>query len=218
MTRRYDTSSRDAAARETRRRIIATAQDLLLEGGYRAMTIVSLAAAAGVSPQTVYNSVGGKAEVVKVAYDILLAGDDDPTPMSERATFRAIQEADDPETWGAAYAAWSLAIADRVGPLLGALLDHGPGGDPVLEELVTRIDAERRTGNESSLAGLTKRGLVPRRTAQRKHVVDVVWTLTAPEVYDRLVVQCGWSEPSFRTWLAGALAAAVRGDGITKRG
>ena len=37
------------------------------------MTIASLAKAAGVSPQTVYNSIGGKAAVVKAVYDVLLA-------------------------------------------------------------------------------------------------------------------------------------------------
>jgi AcrR family transcriptional regulator len=216
MARHYDMSSREAAARETRARIVAVASDLLLDGGYRAMTIASLAAAAGVSPQTVYNSVGGKAQVVKAVYDTLLAGDVDPTPMSERPIFRAVQEAEDATAWGAAYAAWSLQIASRVGPLLGALLEHGPAGDPVLEELVRSISAERRSGNENALAGLTARGLVSRRAAQRKHVVDVVWTLTAPEVYDRLVVQCGWSDRSFRAWLAGALATAVQGS--TSRG
>jgi AcrR family transcriptional regulator len=209
-------SSREAAARETRARILSEAGDLLLQGGYRAMTIASLAAEAAVSPQTVYNSVGGKAEVVKAVYDVLLAGDDDPTPMSDRPAFREVQEAEDAAAWGAAYAAWSVAIAERVSPLLGALLDHGPAGDPVLEGLVRKINDERRIGNENALEGLVVRRLVLKR--HYKHVVDVVWTLTAPEVHDRLVVQCGWSVEAFQSWLADALAAAVRGKGLTNRG
>ena len=216
MARRYDTSTRELSARETRRRIVAAARELVLEGGYRAMTVAGLAAAAGVSPQTVYNSVGGKAEVVKAVYDTMLSGDDDPTPMSERPQFQAIQEAADTQAWGEAYAAWTLSIMNRVGPLLGVLLDHGPGGDPVLEDLVSTIDVERRTGNENALKGLTSLRLVPRRVAQRKHVVDVVWTLTSPEIYDRLVVDCGWSDGAYRTWLAASLTAAVERRGTTR--
>ncbi|MEU1429871.1 hypothetical protein ABZ412_22595 [Nocardia sp. NPDC005746] len=41
------------------------------------MTISGLAQATGVNPQTVYNAVGGKAEVLKATYNIVLAGDDD---------------------------------------------------------------------------------------------------------------------------------------------
>ena len=217
MARRYDTSRRDQAARETRRRVVDAARELMLEGGYRRMTIAGLAAEASVSPQTVYNSVGGKADVVKAVYDTMLAGDDDPRPMSERPEFLAVQAAEDAASWGAAYAALSLSIASRVGPLLGVLLDHGPGGDPVLEELVRTINDERRTGNQNALRGLTSRGLVPKRLAQRKHIVDVVWTLTSPEVYDRLVVRCGWSEASYRTWLGAELCAAVEGRGTKPR-
>ena len=214
MARRYDATARQEAARATRRRIIAAARDLLLEGGYAGMTVVGLASEAGVSPQTVYNAVGGKAEVVKAVYDTMLAGDDDPVPMSDRPAFRAVQDAEDAAAWGAAYASWTLSIMRRVGPLLGVLLDHGAGGDPVLEELVAAMSTERRIGNGNALRGLTARGLVPTRQRERKHVVDVVWLLTGPEVYDRLVVHAGWSERSYEAWLAAQLEAAVTGLGI----
>ena len=169
-------------------------------------------------PQTVYNSVGGKAEVIKAVYDLMLVGDDDPAPMSERQDFLAIQTASDIATWAAAYAAWVRSILDRVAPLLGALLDHGPAGDPVLEELVASMGRERRVGNEHALRGLTTLGLVPKRTVGRKHIIDVVWTLTGPGIYDNLVVQCGWSEGSYEVWLAAQLEAAVSGTGIRTGG
>jgi AcrR family transcriptional regulator len=216
VSRAYDSSVREARAQETRLRILESARRLVLDGGYRAMTIASLAAEAGVSPQTVYNSVGGKAEVVKAVYDVMLAGDDEPQPMSERPEFLAVQVAETVQGWAAAYAALSRSIQDRVGPLLSALLEHGPGGDPVLEELVTSINRERRRGNESSLRGLTSLGLVPKRAAERKHIVDVVWLVTGPEVYDHLVGRAGWSGRSYEAWLAAQLEAAVSGMGIRK--
>jgi AcrR family transcriptional regulator len=210
-------ASREEAARETRRRIVSTAADRVLEGGYRAMTIASLASDAGVSPQTVYNSVGGKAEVIKAVYDTMLAGDHEPVPMSERPEFVAVQEAGDAESWATAYAHWTRLIWDRVGGLVGVLLDHGPAGDPVLEELVASMDRERRTGNDNSLKGLVRIGLLPTRAVARKHTADVVWTVTSPDVYDRLVVRCGWSTRSYELWLAAQLEAAVTGLGLTTR-
>ncbi|WP_236795256.1 TetR/AcrR family transcriptional regulator [Amycolatopsis sp. GM8] len=171
------------------------------------MTISRLAETAGVSPQTVYNSVGGKAEVIKAVYDVMLAGDEDGTPMSERPEFRRVTGATDVTSYAAAYAAWVRVIYDRVGPLLGVLLAHGPGGDPVLANFVATIDSERRHGNTNSLRGVAERGQLP--SHQFDGAVDAVWTLTAPEVYDRLVRRCGWASAAYERWLTTQLGAAL---------
>ncbi len=193
--------------RETRRRIVAVATDLLVRGGYGAMTIAGLARAAGVSPQTVYNAVGGKAEVVKAAYDVLLAGDITAVAMSDRPEFRAVTQAQDPASYGAAYAAWTRRIHDRVGDLLAALLAHGAAGDPVLEEFLRTIDRERRTGNEASLPTAIRADL----GSQLPRVVDVVWLLTSPEVHERLCRRAGWTPEDYERWLAAQLERAVTG-------
>ena len=145
--RAYDNSGRVQAAADTRRRILDTARTMLLDGGYHSMSVAGLASAAGVSPQTVYNAVGGKAEVVKAVYDVLLAGDEDPVPMSSRPEFLAMGEAPDRASFGRAYAAFSAGIWRRVGPLLGVLLADGPGNDATLAAFVATIDGERLTGN-----------------------------------------------------------------------
>ena len=82
------------------------------------------------SAQTVYNSVGGKAEVVKAVYDVTLAGDRNAAPMSSRPEFRAMTEAADLDTWAAAYAGWCRVIMERVGPLLGAFSRTAPAATP----------------------------------------------------------------------------------------
>lgn len=190
---------------ETRRRILAVATDLVVGGGYGAMTVAGLARAAEVSPQTVYNAVGGKAEVVKAAYDVLLAGDESTAPMADRPAFRAIVEARDVAAYGAAYAAWTRAIYDRVGSFLAALLAHGSAGDPVLEEFVSTIDRERRTGNELSIPAKLRADLGPALAG----VTDVVWVLTAPEVHDRLTRRAGWTPDAYQQWLARELERAL---------
>jgi AcrR family transcriptional regulator len=185
------------------------ARGLLLTGGSPSrMTITDLARAAGVSPQTVYNSVGGKGEVIKAVYDVMLAGDDEPVPMSERPAFRAVIDASDAATWATAYAAWTGEIYTRVGALLGVLLTDGPGGDPVLGEFVAKINRERRIGNTNALRGLVERGHLPAGDALDA-VIDGVWVLTAPEVYDRLVRQRGWTDGDYTDWLAARLVSVV---------
>jgi AcrR family transcriptional regulator len=205
--RAYDNSGRARAAADTRRRILDTARTMLLDGGYHSMSVAGLASTAGVSPQTVYNAVGGKAEVVKAVYDVLLAGDEDPVPMSSRPEFLAMGEAPDRESFGRAYAAFGAGIWRRVGPLLGVLLADGAGNDATLAAFVAPIDGERLTGNTSAITMLeTRHGLPEGR--ERGELVDEVWTLTAPELYDRLVRRRGWSHEAYAAWLADAVASA----------
>jgi AcrR family transcriptional regulator len=206
--RRYDNSERSRRAGETTDRVLRTALRLLLADGYQAMTVASLAAAAGVSPQTVYNSVGGKAAVVKGVYDTLLGAGTSPEPMSARREFRAISQEDDPERMLRAYARHCRTLHERVGPFLGVLLAHGPGGDPVLEDFVATIERERRTGNGHMLDALVERhGLRPGQSPHRAG--DVVWTVTPPQVGDRHVRRSGWSPRAYEEWLADVLIASL---------
>ncbi len=204
--RAYDNSSRAEAALATRRRIIEAARDMLLRDGYHAMSVSALASTAGVSAQTVYNAVGGKAAVVKAVYDVLLVGDDAPVAMQDRPEFRAMSEAPDRESFVRAYAALCATIYERVGPLLGVLLAQGPGGDAGLQEFVATIDRERRVGNTNALNALDAAHRLPPHL-DRERFIDIVWTVTAPEIYDRFVRRCGWTHAMYAAWLAEAVVA-----------
>ena len=69
---------------------------LLLEQGYAATTMTAVANAAGVSDETIYKTVGGKAALVKAVRDITLVGDDEPVPLAQRPEFAAIYAEPDP--------------------------------------------------------------------------------------------------------------------------
>ena len=204
--RAYDNSSRAEAALATRRRIIEAARDMLLRDGYHAMSVGELARTAGVSAQTVYNAVGGKAAVVKAVYDVLLVGDDAPVAMQDRPEFRAMSAAPDRESFVRAYAALCATIYERVGPLLGVLLAQGAGGDIGLQEFVATIDRERRVGNTNALNALDAAHGTPPHL-DRERFIDMVWTVTAPEIYDRFVRRCGWTHAMYASWLAEALVS-----------
>ena len=210
MARAYASPGRDERAAETRSRIVETAVGMLLRDGLAAMTIAALAREVGVSPQTIYNSVGGKSQVVKAAYDVTLAGDADDTPMSERAEFRAIQAAHDIPAFAAAYAHWCTLIYLRVGALLGALISHGTAGDPLLEEFVATIDTERHRGNGNGIRALAGRGLLPGTGLDA--VIDGVWALTSPENWFRLVHRRGWTSEQYERWLTRVLTVVLQPD------
>ena len=49
-----------------------------------------MAGHASVSPETVYKAFTNKAGVLKAVFDVSVAGDDEPVPMSERDVIQAI--------------------------------------------------------------------------------------------------------------------------------
>ena len=204
-TRSYDTTLRAEQARMTRTRILDAARTLLLEGGYPSMTISALAETAGVSTQTIYNAVGNKAAVIKAVYDVTLAGDDDPRPMMERPEFRALTDATDAESMLRAYAAFGRRIAERIGPFLAVLSTHS---DDDVRSFVTTIDTERLHGNTITVNAISRRFGLPNGMTRRR-AIDTIWVLTAPETYDRLVRQRGWTSDDYEDWLASAMIAAL---------
>jgi hypothetical protein len=126
--------------------------------------------------------------------------------MHDRPEFRAMSTAPDREGFVRAYAALCATIYERVGPLLGVLLAQGPGGDAGLQEFVATIDRERRVGNTNALNALdAAHGLPPH--LDRELFIDIVWTVTAPEIYDRFVRRCGWTHVMYAAWLAEAVVA-----------
>jgi len=207
-TRRYVGDQRDAAARQTRARILDAAEHELVQHGYHAMTIASLARAAGVSPQTIYNSVGGKAAVVKALYDVRLAGDDEPVPMGQRPELVRILDQPDAAATLRAYIALGRGMYSRIGPILGALLADGPGADAELKAFMDTIETERRIGNTSIVSHLdTRFGLPPQLSAEG--AVDILWVATSFDLADRLVRRCGWSLDAYELWVAEVVVASL---------
>jgi len=82
--RPYRSPLRDEQARATRRAVVGAARDLFVALGWSRTTSEAVAARAGVSRKTVFSSVGGKAELLKLALDWALVGDDQPVPMAQR--------------------------------------------------------------------------------------------------------------------------------------
>ena len=201
-------AARAEQVRETRRRVLAAARDLFLRRGYTGATVEAIAKRAAVSPQTVYNVVGGKAAVLKAVYDVTLAGDDEPVPMVARPLARAMLAATDGRECLRLYARMGREFFERAGPLVAVVFVQGAGRDPDVRAFVERIEGERAIGTAGVAAHVAARfGL--REDLSVREAGDVLWTLTAPEIVDRLTRRRGWSLDRYESWLAGAMADAL---------
>lgn len=208
--RAYDNRSRAEQARRTRRRVLAAAHEQLLDHGYRATTMSQIAAAAGVSVETVYKSFGTKAALVKEAYDVALVGDDEPVPLIERPEMKALIADPDPAGKLRRYAAIARTLDERIGPLVSVLIAGARSGDPDLEALAETTDRERLAGATAIVGHLDECGGL-RPGLDRDRARDAVWVLISPDVYRMLVVERGWSLDEYERWLADMLVATVTG-------
>jgi AcrR family transcriptional regulator len=205
--RPYVSGLREAQARATRRAIVSAAAALFAERGYAATTIDAVAESAGVSRKTVFDSVGGKAALLKLAYDWSLAGDDEPVPMGDRPAIRQIATTSNPEEALRLWVALGADIASRLAPI-SHVLEVAADVDAEARELQEHAEAERLFGAQSIVRHLDAiGGLAPRYS--RRAAVDLCWLYTDPMLYQRLVVRRGWSARRYEALLLETLRSAL---------
>ena len=183
-------SRREAQARETQRQVLRAAHDLFVEHGYRATTIAGIAEAAGVSVPTVYAGFGTKADLLRRAIEVAMAGDDDPISVADRPTHQWVVATDDGLEMLQRYAVACGAMVDRIGRIYG-VLTGAADADPVLAELLARFDDQRLDAATAMAAGLHDRGALP-DGVDLDDARDLVWMANAPELY-ALTLKRGWS-------------------------
>ena len=143
--RPYHSKLRDEQAQATRRRIVRAGGELYVERGYGPTTIDAIAARAEVSRKTVFTSVGGKAAVLKLAFDWALAGDDEPVAIADRPEVRRMMQQEDPTALLDAWVAMNAAIAGRVAALHHVLV-VAADADPEAAAIVATTEQQRRHG------------------------------------------------------------------------
>ena len=90
--RPYDASRRQEQARATRRAVVDAASRLFVRKGYAGTSADEIAAKAGVCRATVF-AVGGKGDLLKLAYDFAVGGDDEEIRLVERPRSREVRAA-----------------------------------------------------------------------------------------------------------------------------
>jgi AcrR family transcriptional regulator len=203
VKREYRSPLREASARATRAAIIGAATRLFVEQGYAVSSVDAIAEAAGVSRATVFATFGGKAALLKAAYDVALVGDDEPIPLPDRPRSKAVQAEPDPAKLLEGYAEILTDISGRLARIYEAVRGAA-SADPEAREVWEKIQTERRIGGTNVVKLITARKAL-RKDMDREAAGDLVWVLNDPGLYFMLVHRRRWSPARFQSWLAETL-------------
>jgi AcrR family transcriptional regulator len=204
-TRSYDASLRRQQARRNHDRIVETAQRRFLRDGYGPTTISAIAADAGVSVDTIYKSFGGKAGLIRAMSARALEGTG-PVPAEQRSDELQSRETN-PRKLISRWGVLVTEIAPLAAPIL-LLVRDAASSHPELRRVVDEVHADRlrrMTDNARrfAAAGHLRPGLTVADAA------NVMWTYTAPELYELLVLRRGMPLKTFGRFVAEAMIAAL---------
>jgi AcrR family transcriptional regulator len=202
--RAYDSSSRQEAARATRRAILVAARALFLQQGYAATTMPDIARSAEVALDTVYAAVGKKPALFRLLVETAISGEGEAITAEERDYVQAIRSEPDAANKLRIYAGALCTIHPRLAPIVAALQAAAPL-DSDLKALWREI-SDRRAANMRVFAeNLALTGSL-RAELSIRAAADIIWSLGSPEYYVLLVEQRGWRLPEFERWLGSAWA------------
>jgi AcrR family transcriptional regulator len=208
VKRRYDASRRRQAAENTRRAILDAALELFADRGYAATPMTAIAERAGVALDTVYASVGRKPALARLLVETAISGTSQAVPAEERDYVQAILAAPDAKTKIVIYASAMRMIAGRLAPVLGILQQAAPA-EPELATLWHEITERRAANMRRFAAGLAT---VATLRVDLDEAADIVWATNAPELYQLLVSQRGWSPERYERFLADAWRRLLLAD------
>ena len=197
--RTYTSDVRAEQARRTRRRVVDAAVELFVDRGYAGTTIDAVAAAAGVSRKTVFDSVGGKAQLVKLAYDFAIVGDDEPVPLGDREEIAALVAEPDPAVRLAGYIALVVRIDVRISPIW-RVLEGAAAHDAEAAALRAALVEQRWTSMRGVAGRFVAEGIL-RPELDAEHAAGVLWLANDPSLFDKLVRERGWTVDRFQAWL-----------------
>ncbi len=203
VKRSYRSPLRQAQAASTRLTILRAAGRLFVERGYVPTSIDAIAEAAGVSRATVFNAVGGKATILKSAYDVTLVGDGAAVALPDRPASRAVVARTDPAAYLDGYAEIIVDVHSRLAPIYEAVRGAA-SADSEARGVWEAVVAERLVGARNVVAGVQTRGGL-REGLDPVAAADAVWALNDPGLFNLLVNERAWASSAFRQWLSAAL-------------
>jgi AcrR family transcriptional regulator len=197
----YHSPRRAAAAAATRQAIVSSARELFLDRGYSAATIADIARHARVAVPTVYASVGGKADILRLIVEptvqspfvrrtIDVVAEARTGDVIIRATLNNARQAHELH-WDLLY---RLLPQCRVEPSAAKVLTDGSAAFIVL---LTTIAA--RLGEVNAL----------RDDIDERHAVDILWFHVGYQAWFSFVGEREWTFDLAERWLADSACHAL---------
>ena len=197
---------RQVAAEQTQRAIVESAARLFAQNGYQSTSIARIAAEADVAVQTVYNSIGGKREVLSRVLDFAAAGDRAPVPVPEIMRRMAETETDPHRIIDQLVDFWQDALA-RTAPVF-RIIREAAVVDPDVAAL-ERERAARRMSNYGHAARiLATRGAL-RGELTIEDAAATIFAIGHPETYRTFVTEGSWDVQRWAAWARASLQNAL---------
>ena len=200
--RRYQSPLRAEQADGTRRRVLAAARDLFLARGYAGTTVAAVAQAAGVSPDTIYVSLGGKQGLLEGVLALARSDPEDPAQRDQAHRRDEVGALADPHQRLRRLVQLSCETLARVSPV-HAVLRGAADGHPFAAELygrMLRLRLELQARNLDTYLGRSLRpGLSVTRAGEHYSA------LLSPELYHLLTVERRWTTRRYASWVTDLL-------------
>ncbi len=202
--RSYDASRRRQAAEASRQIVMERARHLLLTQGFGGTTVAEVAAASGVSPETIYKTFGGKAGLVRAIQKQSLLGS--KHLAAEQRSEWAQETAEDPLMLMHHFGQLAAEVSPLVVPINLLIRDAAMTGDTGMAALLQEVDEARHSRMLRNARHLLDRGFL-REDVSAEQAADVMFACTTPELFETLVTKRGWTAEQFGTFVASTLAA-----------
>ncbi len=194
--RRYNSSRRALQAAQTRRDVLEAAIELFSTSGWSGTTLAAIAAKAGVAVETVYSGFGSKKALLRAAMEVAVVGDTEPVPLAQREEFRRLSRGPTKERLGAAVAL-ATEINVRTAGIWRAIVEAATA-DEELEAWRLELDRNRRVDLKRGLEQVLGRSV-------EEPILEIIWALTGPDVYRKLVIDAGMTRKTYEECLAEAI-------------
>jgi AcrR family transcriptional regulator len=194
----------EALRQDTRNRLLQAAAHEFPARGYARTTVARLAAAAGVSVQTLYLAWGSKRALLRGYMENALAGGTG-SPEDARRRFAGLP----PRERLAELASLVTEIAERAATGW-TLYRDAAAVDPEIAADWNELQLLRHRLISQALADIPATEMT--RGLTRKTAADTAWTIASPESYDLLVHRLGYQLSEFRDWVERTLITAILAD------
>jgi AcrR family transcriptional regulator len=205
--RAYDATRRQEQARANRLAILDAGRRIFLERGYGLTTMPAVAAAAGVSTETVYKAFTNKPGLVKAIFDVAIVGDDEPIPLLAREFVQRNMAEPDPVRKLITYGEHLAELSPRTSPIL-LVVREAAGADKGAATVWERVQNERLAGMTAFARHLHAGGHL-RTDVDEAEARDVLWVHNSVELWDLLVRQRSWDYSRFGQWIGKQLVSAL---------
>ncbi|MGK3203527.1 TetR/AcrR family transcriptional regulator [Amycolatopsis sp. MEPSY49] len=192
--RNYSSPVRSARARQTRANVVAAAGRLFAERGYAGTSMRQIAAAAGVSLETV-TQTGRKADLLLAAFRDGFAGNPDAVNLDGLVGRGRLEEL--PEMVA------RLAAGVRRSLPIWRAFTTAAMADPA----VAAVRAELVVARRAEIVARLEEAGVP----ASDRLADAIGLLTSHEAYDHLTGVCGWPHEDYVTWATEAIRTQLAG-------